>query len=232
MIYVMSDIHGNMSRFTSILTQINLQQEDTLYILGDVIDRGAHGIEILQKVMKTPNIKMLLGNHEYMMLNCVDENYRTYSKARSLWMRNGGQVTLDAFNNLQPAEQQEIIDYLEVLPINIDIEVNNTKYKLVHAHSLDYFPQFGRYYYSDEIEFAVWERIKYELPKSDYVVIFGHTPTIHYQNSTPLSIWKHENGQMIGIDCGCAYTSQGEVGEKLGGRLGCLCLDEMKEYYA
>lgn len=39
MIYVMSDIHGNMRRFKSIMSQINLQAEDTLYILGDVIDR-------------------------------------------------------------------------------------------------------------------------------------------------------------------------------------------------
>ena len=41
MIYVMSDIHGNTRRFDSILKQIDLQPEDTLYILGDVIDRQA-----------------------------------------------------------------------------------------------------------------------------------------------------------------------------------------------
>ena len=37
MIYVMSDIHGQSRRFDSILSQINLQPEDTLYILGDVM---------------------------------------------------------------------------------------------------------------------------------------------------------------------------------------------------
>ena len=39
MTYVMSDIHGNMRRFNSVMEQFNLQPEDTLYILGDVIDR-------------------------------------------------------------------------------------------------------------------------------------------------------------------------------------------------
>ena len=34
MIYVMSDIHGNAIRFNSIMEQIDLQPEDTLYILG------------------------------------------------------------------------------------------------------------------------------------------------------------------------------------------------------
>lgn len=49
--YVMSDIHGNSRRFQSILDQIKLQPEDTLYILGDVIDRFPDGIRILRQLM-------------------------------------------------------------------------------------------------------------------------------------------------------------------------------------
>ena len=64
MIYVLSDIHGNERRFNSILKQINLQSEDTLYVLGDVIDRHPGGICILRRIMATPNMKMLLGHHE------------------------------------------------------------------------------------------------------------------------------------------------------------------------
>lgn len=44
MIYVMSDIHGQKRRFDSVMKQINLQPDDTLYILGDVIDRNPDGI--------------------------------------------------------------------------------------------------------------------------------------------------------------------------------------------
>ena len=43
MIYVMSDIHGSRRRFDAVMEQIKLTDEDTLYILGDVIDRGEHG---------------------------------------------------------------------------------------------------------------------------------------------------------------------------------------------
>ena len=71
MIYVMSDIHGNLERFESIMRQINLKEEDTLYILGDVIDRYPYGIKLLRKIMKMPNVKMLLGNHDYMMLQAI-----------------------------------------------------------------------------------------------------------------------------------------------------------------
>ena len=75
MIYVLSDIHGNMENFKSILKQIDLQPEDTLYVLGDVIDRYPDGIKIIRMIMAMPNVKMLLGNHEYMMLVALTAPY-------------------------------------------------------------------------------------------------------------------------------------------------------------
>lgn len=71
MTYVLSDIHGNLRRFESIMAQINLQPDDTLYVLGDVIDRYPDGIKILRQIMQMPNAKMLIGNHEYMMLKAI-----------------------------------------------------------------------------------------------------------------------------------------------------------------
>lgn len=64
MTYVLSDIHGQKRRWESILQQIDLQPEDTLYVLGDVIDRYPDGIQILRQIMSMPNVKMLIGNHE------------------------------------------------------------------------------------------------------------------------------------------------------------------------
>lgn len=101
MIYVLSDIHGQKRRFDSIMKQIDLQPEDTLYILGDVIDRNPHGIQILRQIMKMPNVKMLLGNHEHMMLDALYFHQDEYEfgwqyrqeKRLSLWYRNGGDVT-------------------------------------------------------------------------------------------------------------------------------------------
>ena len=71
MIYVMSDIHGNAIRFNSIMEQIDLQPEDTLYVLGDVIDRYPDGIRILRLLMSMPNVQMLLGNHEHKLFAAI-----------------------------------------------------------------------------------------------------------------------------------------------------------------
>lgn len=88
MIYVMSDIHGQKRRFDSVMKQINLQPEDTLYVLGDVIDRNPDGIKLLRQIMAMPNVKMLLGNHELMMMNAL--YYRPQK------MRNGRNITMSA----------------------------------------------------------------------------------------------------------------------------------------
>ena len=47
MVYVMADIHGMQDYFDDVLEQIQLREEDTLYILGDVVDRGPDGIPLL-----------------------------------------------------------------------------------------------------------------------------------------------------------------------------------------
>ena len=71
MIYCVSDIHGELSKFEQILELIHFSAEDHLYILGDVIDRGALGVDILRMVMNASNMTMLLGNHEQICLSSL-----------------------------------------------------------------------------------------------------------------------------------------------------------------
>ena len=78
--YVVSDVHGEDDRWKAMLEKIHFSAQDTLYILGDVVDRGPHGVEILQEIMRTPNMKMLLGNHEFM---CRDILRRMHRKSTS-----------------------------------------------------------------------------------------------------------------------------------------------------
>ena len=146
MIYIMSDIHGNEGRFDSIMEQINLQPDDTLYILGDVIDRYDGGIRILKKIMKMPNVKMLIGNHEYMMLNAIghckdaaDEIINANYKEQRNWYRNGGRITHQFLKRQRKNVRAEIFEYIRNLPVNIDIELNGIKYKLVHASPIENF---------------------------------------------------------------------------------------------
>ena len=240
MTYVLSDIHGNLHRVTSILEQINLQPDDELYVLGDVIDRYPHGIQILQSIMKMPNVRMLLGNHEYMMLQALDTPYdeddrfefREHFDRMRLWYRNGGMVTENALLKLPETEQKAIFRYLHSLPINLDITVNGQHYKLVHGSPIELFKDCDGEY-QNKIEFTVWNRLQPEtVLNSNKTVIFGHTPTAHFQDKNPLKIWRGEN--RIGIDCGCGFPAAKDQMKRdpLYGRLACLRLEDMKEFYS
>lgn len=69
--YCISDIHGDLDSFRRMLKKIGFSPKDTLYLLGDAIDRGDRSLEVLRLVMETPNIVMLMGNHEQMMLDAL-----------------------------------------------------------------------------------------------------------------------------------------------------------------
>lgn len=232
MTYVMSDIHGNQARFEDVMRKINLQPEDTLYILGDVIDRFPDGIKMIRQFMKMPNVKMLLGNHEHMMLEALyypivvkkpwdNEDYVRQDKLK-LWYYNGGDITHYYLKHIRKAIRQEVFEFLSNLPLNIHVEVNGQKYLLIHGGVEANFEQ-NNYKHDDKVTYAVWSRqSRHEVIPDDTILIFGHTPTNHFQNDEPLILWKNEN--YIGIDCGCGYDYPG--------RLCCLRLDDMQEFYS
>lgn len=61
--YVISDIHGEYDMFIELLNKIKLKETDTLYILGDVLDKGPHPIKTLLRLMGMPNAVCIACNH-------------------------------------------------------------------------------------------------------------------------------------------------------------------------
>ena len=238
MTYVMSDIHGNKKRFESVLSQINLKSTDRLYILGDVIDRFPYGIELLQRIRQMKNARLLLGNHEYMMLQALSGHYdktyirpdRAYIDEFRLWRMNWSGRTIQGFKHLPNTEKDEILKYLRTRKLSLRITVNGRRYLLVHAAPSYCFTPADKEDYGFLKEFMVWARIDPKHPlHADETLVFGHTPTSGFQEGSPLRIWYGEN--RIGIDCGAGWDN--ESSRKLGrGRLACLRLDDMKEFYS
>ena len=44
--FVLSDIHGEYNKFINMLDKIHFSDKDTLYVLGDVLDRGPEPIKV------------------------------------------------------------------------------------------------------------------------------------------------------------------------------------------
>ena len=71
MIYTVSDIHGCYNKYRKLLKKINFGPDDTLYVLGDVIDRGPDGFKILLDMARRSNVINLMGNHEAMAVQAL-----------------------------------------------------------------------------------------------------------------------------------------------------------------
>ena len=75
--FVLGDVHGCYRTLRRVVEEVlKLGEGDTLYLLGDYIDRGpdSKGVldYLLQLWLKTDiSIQPLLGNHEKMLLNAV-----------------------------------------------------------------------------------------------------------------------------------------------------------------
>lgn len=214
--YVISDIHGQFSLFEKMLDKIKFSETDNLYILGDIIDRGPENIKMIEKVFSTPNIHMIMGNHEQMALN-----YFTYhdSYDREMWFNNGGDQTYKEICESDKWFLNDIKKLFKALPYKLKIEVNNKIYVLAHS-----------YPFTEYKEDIIWHRINLNSDFSQYTeenttYIVGHTP-IPYFTSTQAEnkIYKSKDGNVWFIDYGCAYMSS--VYENNYGQMGCIRLDD------
>ena len=231
--YVMSDIHGMYDLFLDILQQIDLQDDDTLYIMGDVLDRGLHPIKTLLKIMEMPNAVFMVGNHEVMALKCLDFLRQEITDETLdifdsdileniiLWMRNGGGTTSDEFGALDKDTQADIIDFIKEGEVFARLAVGGKKYILVHAGLGNFSPDKRLEEYSlDEL---IWERPDYNVKYFDDIyVVTGHTPTCTLEDEPSAGRIIRKNNH-IAIDCGSFIP---------GGRLAAICLDTGEEFYA
>lgn len=223
--YVVADIHGEADRFHAMLEKIHFCADDTMYILGDVVDRGPDGIKLLQEIMQTPNMVMLLGNHEYMMLQYFGPNASSEEIRR--WNRNGNAPTKASYLKLKAREQRAILEYLRMLPTHLELTINGWDFYLVHG-----FP-------AENVHDEVWLRPSMDAPnpKPGYRVIIGHTKVLSLIKSEEKKIafamdlenrgehLKIYHGPgFIDIDCGYGYDMPIKA-------LACIRLEDMVEYY-
>jgi len=127
MIYVTSDLHGfPLAEFERLLQRAGFGKEDFLFVLGDVIDRGEAGVELLRWLTEQSNVQLILGNHEAMLLSCdflfgeitEDTVRRLDLDQLSLminWMQNGAEPTLNALHALRRKSPDALADLLAFL---------------------------------------------------------------------------------------------------------------------
>lgn len=243
--YVISDIHGCYKTFLKLLDNIKFTDNDKLYILGDIIDRGPESYELYQWVRNRheKNVFMILGNHEDMFIENINvlkkfkkefidlnEKRKTiYFKnffAKTAFVGNDHYGTIRQILKTQSADDiLEMSDFFNKLPLFYKIEINNKEWILVHADCTFPLEKTAK-------DIFIWSR---DLTTKGYGIqgkniIFGHTPTICEEYNEEGQIQyeegkiKSENYSKINIDCGCVFNRKNSC-------LGILRLDDLKPFY-
>ena len=230
-IYITGDTHGDYEKYKQLLEEIDFSDKDTLYVLGDVVDRGDEPMKILLDMMLRPNVVPILGNHEFMAAyslkllsqEITDESIDALDvgamRGIQNWLDNGGMSTLQDFYRLSKEERQAVLDYLGEFALYAELTVDGTAYVLVHAGLEHFSPRRSLEDY--EPYELIWCRPDYRQTYfPDKYVVTGHTPTQTIaDNPEPGRIFRQNNH--IAIDCGCGF----------GGALGAICLDTDDEVY-
>lgn len=232
-VYVTSDLHGYpFERFMEFLRSVNFCDDDFLYIIGDVVDRGDDGTRYLEWLLTVDNVQLILGNHEAMLLACEfifdviteDSLAALDNDKKDLlvhWIQNGAMFTISGLKEVmdkRPEKITDILDYLKDAPVFEAVTVNGRDFLLVHG-GLKHFSadkKFSEYEPHD----LYWHRpAPEERYFEDITTIIGHTPVEYYAPEQPDRMFVTDT--WIDIDTGAACGRAPML----------LRLDYMKEFY-
>ena len=228
MIYAVSDLHGSLDKFQKLLREIRFSDNDVMYVVGDILDYGDQPIELLCDLSMRYNVIPIVGDHDYRALKLLgelDKMLRGESAPdpevlgqMTAWIQDGGQKTMEGFKALDEDMKEGVIEYLEDMSLYEEVEVKGKKYLLVHAGIADFDADTPLDDYMPE-DF-IHESADTECQLIDGVtLVVGHRPTYEIEGAEKGKIYHGEG--VIAIDCGAAF----------GEPLGCICLDNGKEYY-
>jgi serine/threonine protein phosphatase 1 len=113
---IIGDVHGQYDALLQLMEAIAPQENEPVYFLGDLIDRGPNSAQVIEFVRKN-RYHSLLGNHEQMLLDVLG-NQATMGEMFQGWLYSGGYATLVSYNHKIP---QDHIDWLKTLPLYLDL---------------------------------------------------------------------------------------------------------------
>ena len=227
MTYAVANLHGCFSKFKKLLKQINFNDNDVMYVVGDIVDYGEEPIELLCDLSMRYNVIPILGECDFRAFEMLTELDKMLGGASpdpevigkmTEWIQEGGAKTMEGFKALDEDMKEGVLEYLEDMSLYEEVEVRGKKYLLVHAGIADYSAE-------SDLDDYMPEDFIYESVDPDYqlidgvTLVVGHKPTYEIEGAERGKIY-HGEGSIF-LDCGAAHDEP----------LGCICLETGKEYY-
>lgn len=221
--FVIGDIHGRYSQLKQLERDVPWDLEkDTIVFLGDLIDRGEQIREVVDEVIRlrsrNPSLVTLRGNHEQMLLDCVD-----FGDLSWLIPENGGQETIAQYgcplHTLEDVEDihipEEHLEFFRSMPLYHEDETAI----FVHAGLETGVPLEE----TDE-DVLLWSRdFSFYMYYSGKLCFFGHTPTRYLPREGRRAEYDiFMVGDCVGMD----------TGSEIDCPLSCLRVDDFTLYQA
>jgi len=211
MIWAIGDIHGMLDPLTRLISKILWFHKRTDYelekliFLGDYIDHGPSSKQVIDYLLDLPCEKIfLMGNHEDLLLQFVNQS-DLFQSFGNVWFRgNGGQRTALSFNpNLQLNDNDEdlepdalkleekYINFFQNLKLSHEEKIGSQKFAFVHGllnREYSISEQLALKNYHDYHEWLnnnnvwiedsmLWDRANPKERYADFILVHGHIPT-------------------------------------------------------
>lgn len=230
-ILVTSDIHGYLSYFKKVLKKACFSDNDILFIVGDMIEKGPENLNTLRYVMelcKKGNVIPLIGNVDAYRLKLIyklsEENvcgFYDYILNLRKWAGSSFYEELAAecgYTINTPEDillsKQDVITHFEnefKFLANLPTVVETQNYIFVHGG-------LREKQVSDNLEKGIFELTKFDAFAEntsdvfDKYVIAGHWPVVLYGSDIPqMNPIINRDKKIISIDGGCGVKKDGQL---------------------
>jgi hypothetical protein len=186
---VIGDIHGCYVELQALLVKGGLNDVDSIIAVGDIVDRGPETPQVLDFFQRTPNVRVLMGNHERKHVRAARHEVK---------LSISQQISLQQLGESYP----EAVAWMGTLPLYIEL----AEAVIVHGYLEPGIPlaqqnpsvvcgTMG----GDKILRERYERPWYEYYNGDKPVIVGHN---NYNGTEQPFVY---NDKVFGLDTDCVH---------------------------
>ncbi len=230
-ILVTSDIHGHLSYLEKLLGKASFCENDILFIVGDMIEKGPENLETLRYIMKLcrqGNVIPLIGNVDAYRLKLIYELSEENVQGFYNYISNLRQWTGTSFYGELAAEcgyainspedillsKEDVISHFEnefKFLANLPTVIETQNYIFVHGGLRE--KKVSENSVKSVLELTKYDAFAEKTPHSfDKYIIAGHWPVVLYSTEIPqMNPLVDRNKKIISIDGGCGVKKDGQL---------------------